>query len=75
MDYLRLRSRPTESDRAVRARLVGLIVGELGSVRRLVARPPGAEPLGAPRGPAAGAAAAGALDRNVERDLQSDLTS
>jgi MFS family permease len=48
MDHLRWRTRPTESDQAVRARLVRLIVGEHGSVRRFVVRPPGADPLGAP---------------------------
>jgi hypothetical protein len=32
----------------VRARLVRLIVGEHGSVRRFVERPPGADPLGGP---------------------------
>ena len=51
LDYLRWRTRPTESDHAVRERLLGLIAGEHGRVRRLVVRPPGAEPLGAPTGP------------------------
>jgi predicted MFS family arabinose efflux permease len=47
MDHLRWRTRPTESDHAVRARLTGLIKGEPG-VRRFVQRPPGADPLGTP---------------------------
>jgi hypothetical protein len=46
MDHLRWRTRPTESDQAVRARLARLIDGEHGSVRRFVVRPPGADPLG-----------------------------
>jgi MFS family permease len=46
MDHLRWRTRPTESDQAVRTRLARLIVGEHGSVRRFVVRPPGADPLG-----------------------------
>ena len=75
MDYLRLRTRPTLSDQAVRARLARLIVGEHGSVRRLVARPAGAQPLGAPARSAPGAPTTGVLDRPVEHDLQSDLTS
>lgn len=48
LDYLRWRTRPTQSDQVVRERLARLVVGEQGSVRRLVARPPGAHPLGAP---------------------------
>jgi MFS family permease len=48
LDYLRWRTRPTQSDQVVRERLVRLIVGEHGKVRRLVVRPPGAHPLGAP---------------------------
>ena len=48
LDYLRWRTRPTQSDQAVRERLARLIVGEHGNVRRLVVRPPGAHPLGAP---------------------------
>ncbi|HET7204173.1 MAG TPA: MFS transporter [Steroidobacteraceae bacterium] len=48
LDYLRWRTRPTQSDQAVRERLVRLIVGEHGKVRRLVVRPPGSRPLGAP---------------------------
>jgi hypothetical protein len=50
LDYLRWRTRPTESDHAVRERILRLITGEHGRVRRLVVRPPGAEPLGAPSG-------------------------
>jgi MFS family permease len=46
MDHLRWRTRPTESDQSVRARLARLIVSEHGSVRRFVVRPPGADPLG-----------------------------
>jgi MFS family permease len=46
LDHLRWRTRPTQSDQAVRARLQRLIVGG-HSVRRLVVRPPGADPLGA----------------------------
>ena len=48
LDHQRWRTRPTESDQAVRARLAGLIIGQHGSVRRFVVRPPGADPLGAP---------------------------
>ena len=51
LDYLRWRTRPTQSDQAVRERLAQLVVGEHGSVRRLVVRPPGAHPLGAPSAP------------------------
>lgn len=47
LDYLRWRTRPTQSDQVVRERLARLVVGEHGSVRRLVVRPPGAHPLGA----------------------------
>ena len=56
LDHLRWRTRPTESDQVVRARLVRLIVGEHGTVRRFVERPPGADPLGSPTS---------AADRNV----------
>ncbi|HEX6571729.1 MAG TPA: MFS transporter, partial [Steroidobacteraceae bacterium] len=48
LDYLRWRTRPTQSDQAVRERLVRLIAGAHGKVRRLVVRPPGSHPLGAP---------------------------
>ncbi len=48
LDYLRWRTRPTQSDQGVREHLTRLISGEHGSVRRLVAGPPGAQPLGAP---------------------------
>jgi MFS family permease len=51
VDHLRWRSRPTESDQVVRTRLNSLIVDQQASVRRLVVRPPGAEPLGAPTRP------------------------
>jgi hypothetical protein len=51
LDYLRWRTRPTQSDHAARERLVRLIAGEHGRVRRLVVRPPGAQPLGAPPDP------------------------
>ena len=50
VDHLRWRSRPTESDQLVRTRLNSLIVDQQASVRRLVVRPPGAQPLGAPPG-------------------------
>jgi MFS family permease len=48
LDYLRWRTRPTQSDQAVRERLVRLIAGEHGQVRRMVVRPPGSQPLGVP---------------------------
>jgi len=48
LDFLRWRTRPTQSDQAVRERLGRLIAGEHGNVRRLVVRPPGSHPLGAP---------------------------
>jgi MFS family permease len=48
LDYLRWRTRPTQSDQAVRARLAPLIEGQHGEVRRFVARPTGSDPLGAP---------------------------
>lgn len=48
LDYLRWRTRPTQSDQLVRERLTQLVTGEHGNVRRLVERPPGAHPLGAP---------------------------
>jgi predicted MFS family arabinose efflux permease len=51
LDFLRWRTRPTQSDQAVRERLKRLIVGEHARVRRLVVRPPGAHPLGAPSAP------------------------
>jgi hypothetical protein len=46
VDYLRWRTRPTESDQAVRARLNRLVFDVQARVRRLVVRPPGAQPLG-----------------------------
>ncbi len=48
VDHLRWRSRPTESDQVARTRLNSLIVDQQAHVRRLVVRPPGAQPLGAP---------------------------
>lgn len=45
-DYLRWRTRPTQSDQAIRQRIGRLISGEHGRVRRFVARPPGALPMG-----------------------------
>ncbi len=68
MDYLRWRTRRTESDRAFHARIGTLIVGQHGSVRRLVARPPGANPLGTQ--PASEPVVTG-----VERGLHGDLPS
>lgn len=75
MDHLRWQTRPTESDQAIRGRVAQLTVGESSSVRRLVARPPGAEPLGASTTSAEEAAATGALGPSVERDLHGGLTS
>jgi predicted MFS family arabinose efflux permease len=46
-DHLRWRTRPTQSDQAIRQRIGRLVVGEHGRVRRFVGRPPGAEPIGA----------------------------
>jgi MFS family permease len=51
LDYLRWRTRPTESDQAVRERLLRLVDEEQFRIRRLVVRPPGAHPLGAPAAP------------------------
>ena len=68
MDYLRWRTRPTEADQSVRARLANLIIGEHGDVRRLIERPPGADPLGAL--PAPDRAVAGS-----ERGPHGDLTA
>jgi MFS family permease len=48
LEYLRWRTRPTQSDQTVRERLLRVIAGEHGTVRRLVVRPPGSHPLGAP---------------------------
>jgi len=48
LDYLRWRTRPTQSDQAAREQLLRLVAGEHFTVRRLVVRPPGAQPLGAP---------------------------
>jgi MFS family permease len=68
MDYLRWRTRRTESDHAVRARVDALIHGERTHARRLVERPPGADPLGAP--PASAPPVTG-----TERGLHGDLSS
>lgn len=46
IDYLRRQTRPTLADQEIRRRLVELIEGERGSVRRFIERPPGAEPVG-----------------------------
>jgi MFS family permease len=75
LDYLRWRTRPTQSDQRVRARLAKLVAGEHGRVRRLVARPTGAEPLGASGGHAPGVTAVRPVERAVERDLHTDLTA
>jgi len=62
LDYLRWRTRPTLSDQVVRERLLQLVADERFSVRRLVVRPPGAQPLGAHTGPDAEATGAGRDD-------------
>jgi MFS family permease len=51
LDFLRWRTRPTQSDQVVRERLGRLIDIEHSRVRRLVVRPPGSHPLGAPQAP------------------------
>jgi len=71
MDHLRWQTRPTQSDEAVRQRIAGLIEGERGSVRRLVERPPGAEPLGAPPT----STATRELDPSVPSDLRGGIAS
>jgi MFS family permease len=48
LDFLRWRTRPTQSDAAVRQKLLRLVEDEQFRVRRLVVRPPGSHPLGAP---------------------------
>lgn len=75
LDYLRWRTRPTQSDQAVRARLASLVSGEHGKVRRLVVRPPGAEPLPASDASLRPAAASPLPDRPIERDPHGDLTA
>ncbi len=45
-DHQRWRTRPTQSDQAIRQRIGRLVVGEHGRVRRFVVRPPGSEPMG-----------------------------
>ncbi|MFO1426505.1 MAG: MFS transporter [Steroidobacteraceae bacterium] len=47
VDHLRRHARLTLADQAARERIKQLILGEQGRVRRLIERPPGAEPLGA----------------------------
>ncbi len=49
LDYLRRQSRPTKADHLVRERLASLIASERGTVRRLIERPAGSEPLGPSR--------------------------
>lgn len=49
-DYLRLRTRPTESDQVIGRRMRRLTVGEHGLMRRLIEQPPGADPIGASAG-------------------------
>ncbi|RPI16178.1 MAG: MFS transporter, partial [Lysobacterales bacterium] len=51
LDYLRWRTRTTQSDFAVRERLLRLVEDDHLRVRRLVVRPPGSHPLGAPAEP------------------------
>lgn len=48
-DYLRRQTRPTRADQEVREQLSQLVVGGRGTVRRLIDRPAGAEPLGGHR--------------------------
>ncbi|MEZ5458254.1 MAG: MFS transporter [Steroidobacteraceae bacterium] len=50
LDYLRRQSRPTQADQELRRRMLGLIIGEQGIVRRMVERPSGSEPLGSDPG-------------------------
>ena len=47
LDYLRRQTRPTLADQGVRKRMLQLILGERGIVRRQIERPSGSEPLGA----------------------------
>ena len=70
-DHLRWRTRPTQSDQAIRQRIGRLVVGEHGRVRKFVARPPGAEPVGtAPETEQAPARVGG---RSVDPNLHSGL--
>lgn len=46
LDYLRRQTRPTQADQALRQKMLQLIIGEQGIVRRMVERPSGSEPLG-----------------------------
>ena len=75
MDYLRWQTRPTESDQVVRERIARLIDGQHGGIRRLVARPPGAEPLGAPPISVDEGTAPRELDPSIRGDLHGGLTS
>jgi len=45
LDYLRRQTRSTMGDQVVRQQLVGLIQSERGSVRRMLERPAGSEPI------------------------------
>jgi MFS family permease/quinol monooxygenase YgiN len=49
MDYLRRQTRPTQADQAVRQQIAELILGEQATVRRLIERPTGSDPLGTER--------------------------
>ena len=70
-DHLRWRTRPTQSDQAIRQRIGRLVVGEHGSVRRFVARPPGAEPIGTM--PEQTPSVTGAGDRRIDPNLPGGL--
>lgn len=48
-DYLRRQTRPTKADQEVRQQLSQLVLGGRGTVRRMIDRPAGAEPLGGSR--------------------------
>lgn len=49
IDYLRRQQRMTLADQDVRNRMRELIIGERGTVRRMIERPSGSEPLGGPQ--------------------------
>ncbi len=71
-DHQRWRTRPTESDQAIRQRIGRLVVDEHSRVRRFIGRPPGADPLGTepeldPSVPVSG-------DRRVDPNLHGPLT-
>jgi predicted MFS family arabinose efflux permease len=70
-DYLRWRTRPTESDQAISRRIGRLIVGERGHVRRFVGRPPGAQPVGT--APEQERSVAGVGGRSVDPNLHGGL--